>query len=223
MPRVFVVVVLLALSPATAVAAPISFGGSTFYDMGSVPDCRVISQASTVSGSVQCCDSCRTGLLLHAEFIEATKTMSESASASASFVNAAAIANDKQGKAAAAEDPAPLPPAEGGDRAGARSAAAKMLEASPSQEKSGRTPRPVGDDPQDAPEPEGVDAKALDAVRDADPTKISAGAAYREITEESGRSNAVFQMDVVSCNRCITPGLCLAQGMRINTWHRTCY
>ena len=216
-------VFVLALFPAAAVAAPISFGGSTFYDIGSVPDCRVISQVSTVSGNVDCCDSCRTGLLLHPRFIKATKTISESesaSSASATSVDAAVIVNDKQEKAAAAERPAPLPPAEDGDRAELRPAAAATLEANSTVDKW------ADDDPYFAPEPEQVDAKAIDAVHQASyPTdKISAQSYHRAITEEESeeRSNAVFQMDVVSCNRCISPDSCLAQGMRINTWHRTC-
>jgi hypothetical protein len=195
-------VFVLALFPAAAVAAPISFRGSTFYDMGSVPDCRVISQVPTVSGNVQCCDSCRTGLLLHPEFIEATKLMSESATS----VDAATITEVKQDRAA------PLPPAEAGNR----------TKAGP--EESGRAPPVDGDDSHLAPEPEAPDVKALDAARRAYPTKISAQAAYhRAMTEESESTTAVVQMDVVSCNRCISPTLCLAQGMRINTWHRTCY
>ena len=56
-------------------ARPLPGGGGgrpSGDNIGSVPDCRVVSQVSTVAGAVQCCDSCRAGLLLRPQLIQAS-------------------------------------------------------------------------------------------------------------------------------------------------------
>ena len=226
-------IMLLAIFSAVCITAPSlrsprqSPVSAEYGLLGSASECRLVRRVDTLTGPMDCCDSCRSGMLLESTVVRIDFKWSETSVHEKTLASAAAVevknsvTNDASGASS---------------KSWSESVASKSAKTATSSGNGADGSEVELQDERIKKRPSGGVATAADEPAMPRPIPKLSPEADPDFDVELFRSSAVDSLgasqrefantdivDTIVCNVCVSPSACLDNGKRINTWHRMCY